>query len=179
MKNQNTLYLVSNNQTLKKYYIPLTSIKVDLYPVMAKSFQEAIYLANLGPTDTKGSVKKTFILDEYHTNEAYESLDISLNELFSRQIDHYDIEIETPGFSRKDLAKAFKKNIDAGFDRLGIDKSTLPKNHFESIESLMEVEAEAEEEARRLSKKYNLVNKIKKISKLQKKKNKNNKKKED
>ena len=73
----------------------------------------------------------------------------------------------------------FKKNIDAGFDRLGIDKSTLPKNHFESIESLMEVEAEAEEEARRLSKKYNLVNKIKKISKLQKKKNKKNKKKED
>ena len=84
MKNQNILHLISNNKTLKKYYIPLTSIKVNLYPVMANNFEEAIYLANLGPTSAKGSVKKTFILDEYFTNEAYESLDIPLNKLFSR-----------------------------------------------------------------------------------------------
>ena len=169
MKNQNILHLISNNKTLKKYYIPLTSIKVNLYPVMANNFEEAIYLANLGPTSAKGSVKKTFILDEYFTNEAYESLDIPLNKLFSRQIDHYDLEIETPEFSRKDLTKALKKNIDAGFDRLGIDKSKLPKNHFESIESLMEVEAWAEEEAKKNNR--NLVNKIEKIHKSQKDKN--------
>jgi hypothetical protein len=91
MKDKPKLTLVSDNPTLRKYYVPLTRIEVELYPVVANNFEEAIYKANSGKMEP---VVKKITLDESHTNDAYLSTQVPTETLFARQIDHFELDIK-------------------------------------------------------------------------------------
>tara|TARA_R100001377_G_scaffold84252_1_gene67396 strand:- start:10991 stop:11299 length:309 start_codon:yes stop_codon:yes gene_type:complete len=91
MKDKTKLKLVSNNPNLKTYYIPLTTIHVEMYPVKANSLDDAVDRANKGFTD--GIVRKV-TLEESFTNEAYTTPEVPTPTLFARQIDHFDLDIK-------------------------------------------------------------------------------------
>mgnify|MGYP003133340550 CR=1 FL=1 len=91
MKDKPKLTLVSDNPDLKTYYIPLTNIEVNMYPVKAKSFEQAIQKANKG---SMGEVCKTILLEETHTNDAYMSTQVPTETLFAREIDHFELAIK-------------------------------------------------------------------------------------
>ena len=91
MRNRSKLTLVTNNQNLKTYYVPLTRIEISFHPINANNLEEAIYKANNGKCE---SACKRFVLEETHTNEAYTSTHIPDENLLARQIDHYHIEIK-------------------------------------------------------------------------------------
>jgi len=91
MKDKPNLTLVSDNPNLKTYYVPLTRIEVDIFPVVANSYEDAIFKANAG--NMQPIVKKV-ILEESHTNDSYTSPDVPTGTLFARQIDHFDLDIK-------------------------------------------------------------------------------------
>ena len=91
MKDRPKLTLVSDNPNLKTYYVPLTNIQVEIYPVKASSPEEAIWKANQGNI---GSIIKKVSLEERLTNDVYLNSDIDTTTLFSRQIDDFDLDIK-------------------------------------------------------------------------------------
>tara|TARA_R110000796_G_scaffold21637_5_gene63662 strand:- start:2085 stop:2393 length:309 start_codon:yes stop_codon:yes gene_type:complete len=91
MKDKPTLTLVSNNPNLKTYYVPLTTIKVEMYPVKASNEEEAIFRANEGHLD---KIARRVILNESHTNDVYLHPDVPTSDLFARQIDHFTLDIK-------------------------------------------------------------------------------------
>ena len=62
------LTLVSENTNLKTYYVPLTLIQVDLYPVRANSPEQALRKANAGQFER---VEKRVTLEEIQSNVVY------------------------------------------------------------------------------------------------------------
>jgi len=91
MKDRPKLTLVSDNPDMKTYYVPLTRIEVDIYPVIADSYEQAIHKANSGKMQP---IVKKITLDESHTNDAYLSSVVPTETLFARQIDHFDLDIK-------------------------------------------------------------------------------------
>lgn len=91
MKDRPKLTLVSDNPDMKTYYVPLTRIEVDIYPVKANSYEQAIYRANAGKMQP---IVKKVILEESLTNDSYTSPDVPTGTLFARQIDHFDLDIK-------------------------------------------------------------------------------------
>jgi|TARA_B110000259_G_C13961027_1_gene380655 hypothetical protein len=91
MKDRPKLTLVSDNPNLKTYYVPLTRIQVEIYPVKASSPEEAIWKANQGNI---GDIVKKVSLEERLTNDVYLNSNIDTNTLFSRQIDDFDLDIK-------------------------------------------------------------------------------------
>lgn len=91
MKDKTKLKLVSDNPNLKTYYVPLTTIHVEMYPVKANSLDDAVDRANKGLSD--GIVRKV-TLEESFTNDAYNYPDPPTTELFARQIDHFELNIK-------------------------------------------------------------------------------------
>ena len=55
------LSVVSTNPNVQTYYVPLTLIQVDLYPVRASSPEQALRKANAGQFDR---IEKRVILEE-------------------------------------------------------------------------------------------------------------------
>tara|TARA_R100000541_G_scaffold36851_1_gene44875 strand:+ start:2668 stop:2985 length:318 start_codon:yes stop_codon:yes gene_type:complete len=88
---QNKLKLVSDKPNLKTYYVPFTKITVELYPVKANTEEYAIYRANKGDYE---SIAKKITLEENFTNDVYLTPDVNTTELFSRQIDHFKLDIK-------------------------------------------------------------------------------------
>ena len=99
MRSKTKLTLTTNNPNLKTYYVPLARIEVSLYPVKANNFEEAIWKANNGRCE---SSCKRFVLEETHTNEAYDKTYVPTEVLFAREIQHYELDI-------KDLRDESKK----------------------------------------------------------------------
>tara|TARA_R110000751_G_scaffold155052_1_gene260174 strand:- start:4849 stop:5157 length:309 start_codon:yes stop_codon:yes gene_type:complete len=91
MRNKIKLKLVSDNPDLKTYYVPLTTIHVEMYPVKATSLDDAVHRANQGLSE--GIVRKV-TLEESFTNDAYNYPDPPTTELFARQIDHFELNIK-------------------------------------------------------------------------------------
>jgi len=90
MKDRPKLTLVSNNPNLKTYYIPLTTMTCEIYPVKATSESEALFRANQGHI---GSIVKKIVLQERYTNDVYLDPDMPTADLFSRQIDDFEVDI--------------------------------------------------------------------------------------
>ena len=86
--NKPKLSLVSDNPNTKTYYVPLTIIQVDLYPVRASSPEQALHKANAGHFER---VEKRVTLEEVQSNAVYTTTDIDTNELVSRHVDTYDV----------------------------------------------------------------------------------------
>jgi hypothetical protein len=82
------LTLVSENTNLKTYYVPLTLIQVDLYPVRANSPEQALRKANAGQFER---VEKRVTLEEIQSNVVYTTTDIDPNDLVTRHVDVYDV----------------------------------------------------------------------------------------
>tara|TARA_R100000935_G_scaffold31209_1_gene51726 strand:- start:344 stop:655 length:312 start_codon:yes stop_codon:yes gene_type:complete len=82
------LSIVSTNPNVQTYYVPLTLIQVDLYPVRASSPEEALRKVNAGKFDR---IEKRVTLEEIQSNQVYTTTDIDPNELVSRNVDTYDV----------------------------------------------------------------------------------------
>ena len=91
MKDKPKLTLVSDNPNLKTYYVPLTTIHVDMYPVKANSLEEAIVRANAGFTE---SIARRITLEETKTNDSYMEPFVDSETLFARQIESFSIDIK-------------------------------------------------------------------------------------
>ena len=76
MKDRPKLTLVSDNPDLNTYYVPFTSIEVDIHPVKARSYDEALIKAGEG------------------SNDVYMNPDMDTTTLFARQIDHFELDIK-------------------------------------------------------------------------------------
>jgi len=82
------LSVVSTNPNVQTYYVPLTLIQVDLYPVRATSPEQALRKANAGQFER---IEKRVILEEVQSNAVYTSTDIDPNDLVTRHVDTYDV----------------------------------------------------------------------------------------
>ena len=71
------LTLISTNPNVKTYYVPLTRIQVDLYPVRAASPEQAL--------------EKRVTLEEMHSNTAYTTPEVDVNVLVTRNVDSYEV----------------------------------------------------------------------------------------
>jgi len=82
------LSIVSTNPNVQTYYVPLTLIQVDLYPVRASSPEQALRKANAGQFER---IEKRVTLEEIQSNAVYTTTDIDPNELVTRNVDVYDV----------------------------------------------------------------------------------------
>ena len=83
------LYLQSDNKNLKSYFVPVTTIVIDLFPVNAELHEDAINMANNG---RDRHLIRLISLNEVLANEAYVNRSVETDILFGRQIDHYELQ---------------------------------------------------------------------------------------
>lgn len=93
--------IVSNGKKLKKpitkektktWYVPYTTINVEMHKIEAETYEQAIRKANL--RNRKGKVR-TYTLQETHSTDAYLRPDIEdTNSLFDRFIHCFNVHIE-------------------------------------------------------------------------------------
>ena len=91
MKDKPKLTLVSDNPDLNTYYIPFTSIEVDIHPVKARSYDEALIKAGDGKME---KIVRRVKLEETRSNDVYMNPDMDTATLFARQIDHFELDIK-------------------------------------------------------------------------------------
>ncbi len=82
------LTLISTNPNIKTYYVPLTRIQVDLYPVRAASPEQALNKINSGEFT---HIEKRVTLEEMHSNTAYTTPEVDVNVLVTRNVDSYEV----------------------------------------------------------------------------------------
>jgi hypothetical protein len=86
--NRPKLTVISNNPNVRTYYVPLTVIQVDLYPVRASSPEQALRKVNSGQFER---IEKRVTLEEIQSNAVYTTTDIDPNELVTRNVDTYEV----------------------------------------------------------------------------------------
>ena len=84
------LRIVGGKKELNTYYVPLTSVQVDLFPVVAETPEEALIKSRAGKF---GSVSKRYTLNEVYSNVAYSSDNVDQHSLYTRDLVHFETDI--------------------------------------------------------------------------------------
>ena len=84
------LRLVNGKKELNTYYVPLTSVQVDLFPVVAETPEEALIKSRAGKF---GPINKRYTLKEAYSNVAYSSNNVDEHSLYTRDLVHYETDI--------------------------------------------------------------------------------------